>query len=280
MKSGHKKIYGVLGNPIGHSLSPAMHNAAFEAEGINAFYGAFETRDLKGSILGMRALGICGMSVTIPFKTGVMAYLDAIDPLGEEIGAINTIVNDGGVLKGYNTDGLGAMRALRSVIDPFGKRCVLVGAGGAARGIGFFAKKYGMTLMVANRSENRGRYLADLLKCPFVPLGEIGETDADVLIQTTPVGMFPEEDASPVSKDVFHKEMVVMDAIYNPLETKLLKDARAMDCATIGGLEMFIQQGAEQFRLWTGLAPPLGIMRDVVTRALSQNIRAESSGRR
>lgn len=270
MKSGHKRIYGVLGNPIGHSLSPAMHNAAFKAAGIDAFYGAFETRDLKGSILGMRALGICGMSVTIPFKTGVMAYLDVVDALSEEVGAVNTIVNDGGVLKGYNTDGLGAMRALRAVTDPTGKRCVLVGAGGAARGIGFLAKKSGMTLVVANRSENRGRHLADLLKCPFVTLGEIGEVAADVLIQTTPVGMFPEEEISPISKDLFHNGMVVMDAIYNPLETKMLRHARKKGCATIGGLEMFIQQGAEQFRLWTGLEPPLGIMRDLVTRALSK----------
>ncbi|EFK12020.1 shikimate dehydrogenase [delta proteobacterium NaphS2] len=271
MKQGHAKIYGVLGNPVGHSLSPAMHNAAFEALDIPSFYGAFKTTDLKGCIRGMRALGISGMSITIPFKTDVMAYLDALDPLAEQIGAVNTIVNENGLLRGYNTDGAGAMKALEAVVDPVGKRCVLVGAGGAARGIGFMAVKNGMKLTVSNRSENRGRTLADFLECPFVPLSEIKSLDTDVLIQTTPVGMFPRENASPVSADMFREGMVVMDAVYNPMETKMLKDARSRGCETIGGLEMFIHQGALQFQLWTGLEAPLKVMRAVVTNALSKS---------
>ncbi len=268
MRSEHAKIYGVLGNPLGHSLSPAMHNAAFKALNIHAFYGAFETSDLKGSMQGMRALGIAGMSVTIPFKTDVMGHLDVLDPLAEQIGAVNTIVNDDGRLKGYNTDGPGAMKALGAVISPVGKRCVLVGAGGAARGIGFMAVKSGMTLTVANRSENRGRALASLLKCPFTPLSKIEELDVDVLIQTTPVGMFPHVDISPVPDGVFREGMVVMDAVYNPLETKMLKKARAKGCVAIGGLEMFIHQGGLQFQLWTGRKPPLTVMRNVATEAL------------
>ncbi|MCG6877576.1 MAG: shikimate dehydrogenase [Deltaproteobacteria bacterium] len=269
MKKGPARIYGVLGNPIGHSLSPAMHNAAFEAEGINSCYVALESSDLKGSVVGMRALGIRGMSVTIPFKTEVMAYLDALDPLAEKIGAVNTIVNENGLLKGYNTDGSGAMKALDAVIFPAGKRCVLVGAGGAARGVGFMATKNGMNLTVSNRSEDRGGALADFLKCPFVPLSKIGELDVDVLIQTTPVGMFPRENASPVPSDIFREGMVVMDAVYNPMETKMLKDARSRGCKIISGLEMFIHQGALQFQLWTGREAPLIVMRDVVTNALS-----------
>ena len=270
MKIRPAKIYGVLGNPIGHSLSPVMHNAAFKVRGIHSLYGAFESSDLKGSIRGMRALGIRGMSVTIPFKTAVMPYLDALDPLAEQIGAVNTILNRGGRLTGYNTDGLGAMKALGDTINPAGKRCVLVGAGGAARGIGFMARESGMALVVANRSVDRGRALAAFLKCPFIPLDRIRETEADVLIQTTPVGMFPHENASPVPEDMFQKEMVVMDAIYNPLETQLLKSARARGCATISGLEMFIHQGAEQFRLWTGSNPPVDAMREAVTNVLSK----------
>ena len=270
MKGQPAKIYGVLGNPIQHSLSPVMHNAAFEAAGVNALYVAFESSDLKGSISGMRALGIRGMSVTIPFKTSVIPYLDELDPLAERIGAVNTVVNQNGRLKGYNTDGLGAMKALQERIDLVGKRCVLVGAGGSARGIGFMARENGMELVVANRSMDRGLSLADFLDCPFIPLERIGETVTDVLIQTTPVGMFPHEDASPVPGDVFRKEMVVMDAIYNPLETHLLKTARAHGCATISGLEMFIHQGAEQFRLWTGLNPPMDVMRAVVKNALEK----------
>jgi shikimate dehydrogenase len=270
MKSGPAKIYAVLGNPIGHSLSPVMHNAAFKTEGLNARYVAFESSDVKGSIVGMRALGIRGMSITIPFKTAVMPLLDRLDPLAKEIGAVNTIVNDDGRLTGYNTDGLGAMKALEAAMDPAGKQCILVGAGGTARGIGFMARRSGMTLVVANRSKDRGRELAAFLKSPFIPLEEIGDTKADVLIQTTPVGMFPHPNASLVPDHLMQKGMVVMDAIYNPLETQLLKTAQASGCHTIGGVEMFIRQGAEQFRLWTGLNPPVDIMRNAVLSALSE----------
>ena len=270
MKNHPAKIYGVLGNPIGHSLSPVMHNAAFKAAGVNALYGAFESSDLKGSIGGMRALGIRGMSVTIPFKTSVISYLDELDPLAEQIGAVNTIVNVKGRLKGYNTDGLGAMKALEAKIDLAGKRCVLVGAGGAARGIGFMAREKGMELVVANRSMDRGLALADFLECPFILLERIREMRTNILIQTTPVGMFPHENVSPVPKEMLQKDMVVMDAIYNPLETRLLKSARAKGCTTISGLEMFIHQGAEQFRLWTGLDPHVDLMRTVVKNALEE----------
>jgi shikimate dehydrogenase len=270
MKKGPARIYGVLGNPIAHSLSPAMHNSAFEAKGVNARYVAFESSDLKGSIIGMRALGICGLSVTIPFKTAVIPHLDRLDPLAKAIGAVNTILNRNGRLTGYNTDGLGAMKALEAVMDLMGKRCLLVGAGGAARGIGFTALERGMTLVAANRSKVRGRELAAFLKSPFIPLEEIAEVKADVLIQTTPVGMFPHENASPVPDPILQKGMVVMDAIYNPLETRLLKTAKRKGCRTISGLEMFIHQGAEQFRLWTGFNPPLDIMRNAVLSALSK----------
>ena len=270
MKNQQAKIYGVLGNPIGHSLSPVMHNAAFKAAGVNALYAAFESSDLEGSIRGIRALGVCGMSVTIPFKTSVIPYLDELDSLAEKIGAVNTIVNVKGRLKGYNTDGLGAMKALEAKIDLAGKRCVLVGAGGAARGIGFVAREKGMELVVAARSMERGQALADFLGCPFILLERIREIRADVLIQTTPVGMFPHENVSPVPKEMLQKNMVVMDAIYNPLETRLLKSARAKGCTTISGLEMFIHQGAEQFRLWTGLDPHVDLMRTVVKNALEE----------
>lgn len=265
------RIYGVLGNPVGHSLSPAMHNAAFKAVGVNAVYVAFESSDLKGSIEGMRALGIGGMSITIPFKTSVIPLLDELDPLGERIGAVNTILNREGRLVGFNTDGLGAMKALETEIDPAGKRCLLVGAGGAARGIGFMARESGMKLAVANRSVERGRALADLLECPSIPLERVREIEVDVMIQTTPAGMFPHEDASPVPDDVFRKGMVVMDIIYNPRNTRFLKSARSRGCLAMGGLEMFIHQGAEQFRLWTGLNPPVDVMRTVVKNALSKN---------
>ena len=272
MKNEQTEIYGVLGNPVQHSLSPVMHNASFKAAGINALYAAFESTDLEGSVGGMRALGIFGMSVTIPFKTSIIPHLDELDSLAEQVGAVNTIVNVKGRLRGYNTDGLGAMKALEGKMDLSGKRCVLVGAGGAARGIGFMARERGMKLVVVNRSTEGGQALADFLECPFILLERIGEIRADVLIQTTPVGMFPHENASPVPNDLLQKNMTVMDAIYNPLETRLLKNARAKGCTTISGLEMFIHQGAEQFRLWTGLNPDVDIMRAVVENALLKRL--------
>lgn len=265
-----RNVYGVLGNPIGHSLSPVMHGAAFKAAGIEAVYGTFQSVNLKGCIHGIRALGISGMSITIPFKTAVIPHLDAIDGMAREMGAVNTIVNRNGYLKGFNTDGWAAIKAIEKVVDPKGRRCIIVGAGGAARGIGYMARKKGMHVTVVNRGEERGSKLANFLECEFVPLSKIYDVDGDVIIQTTPVGMFPSADISPVPENVFHHGMVAMDAIYNPLETRFLKNAAARGCITVSGLEMFVLQGAEQFRLWTGLKPPTDVMRHVVKKALEE----------
>ncbi len=264
----HTTLYGVVGYPIGHSLSPAMHNAAFSASGLNAVYLAFETRDIKGCVEGMKALGIRGMSVTLPHKSAVIPLLDEVDGLAKGIGAVNTIVSDEGRLVGYNTDALGALRALEDKVELSGKTCLIIGAGGAARAIGFILRDRGIHLAVSNRSSGRGEALASALGCPFVSLEELRGTEADVLIQTTPVGMHPNDEECIILPHVLKKGMAVMDIIYNPSETRLLKIARERGCLTIGGLGMLIHQGAEQFRLWTGIEAPLNTMTQAVKNAL------------
>lgn len=264
----HTALYGVLGYPISHSLSPIMHNAAFSASGLNAVYIAFETEDIEGCAKGMKALGIKGMSITIPHKSSVMPFLDEVDDLAKKIGAINTIINGGGKLIGYNTDALGALKALEDKIELYGKTCLIIGAGGAARAIGFSLKQSGVRLNITNRTVRRGEELASSLGCPFVHLREVEGIQVDLLIQTTPVGMYPHVDQCPVPEHILKEGMVVMDIIYNPLETRLLKMAKVCGCVTVSGLKMFINQGAEQFRLWTGINPPVNVMNHAVKEAL------------
>jgi shikimate dehydrogenase len=265
----HTLLYGVVGWPIGHSLSPAMHNVAFAAAGINAVYLAFAARDIGAVIAGARALGIRGLSVTIPHKEAVIPHLDEIDDLAAKIGAVNTVVNHEGRLVGYNTDALGALTALEEKISLAGKKCVIVGAGGAARAIGFALRERVAAISVANRSPERGRDLATSLGCAFIPLEELDRVAVDLLIQTTPVGMTPHRDECPVPESALRAGMAVMDIIYNPLQTRLLAMAKSRGCVTVNGLSMFVHQGAEQFRLWTNLNPPVEAMTRAVLEALS-----------
>jgi shikimate dehydrogenase len=264
----HTDIYGVIGYPLAHSLSPVMQNAAFFEKGLNAIYLAFETKNLEDALKGIRALGIKGVSVTIPHKSSVIPLLDQVDDLAKRIGAVNTIVNDGGRLFGYNTDALGALEALKEKTEVFGKTCLILGAGGAARAIGYILKKHGVDLTLANRSHARGKELADFLECPFIPLEKATDIQVDLLIQTTSVGMYPNDDESIVSSDALNPGTVVMDIVYNPIETKLLATAKDRGCVTINGLGMFIRQGAEQFRLWAGLEAPVETMMSAVEEAL------------
>jgi shikimate dehydrogenase len=263
-------LYGVVGYPIGHSMSPTMHNSAFAASNLNAVYLAFETKDIDGSLRGMKAFGIKGVSVTIPHKSVVVPLLDEVDSLAERIGAVNTIVNDKGRLVGCNTDAIGAFMALKEKTELAGKTCLVIGAGGAARAIGFILRDHGVHLAISNRSIDRGEELACDLECSFVPLEDVRTVRADLLIQTTPVGMHPNDSQCIIAPDVLREGMVVMDIVYNPLETRLLTMARSRGCLTINGLGMFVHQGAEQFRLWTGLEPPLSAMVEAVEKALTR----------
>ena len=266
----HTSLYGVVGYPVRHSLSPALHNAAFAARGINAVYLAFETMDIEGVMQAMRSLGIKGMSVTIPYKSSVIPFLDKLDRLAEKIGAVNTVVNYDGCLVGYNTDAMGALRALEQKIDLKGKDCLIVGAGGAARAIGHILKKQSVRLTITNRTPFKGKSLAKRLDCSFIPWEERGGCKPDIVIQTTPKGMTPNIDECPLPGSAIRRGMTVMDIVYNPPHTRLLKIARAKGCTTISGVSMFVYQGVEQFRLWTSIEPSVRFMEQTVKKALAK----------
>ncbi len=263
-------LYGVLGHPVSHSLSPLMHNAAFDRIGYNAVYLAFDVQeqDLVQAISGIRALGIRGASVTIPHKIHVMEHLDEIDETALKIGAVNTIVNRNGHLYGYNSDCLGAMRALRENTDIRGKKVIVAGAGGAARAIGFGILEEGGELTILSHIRDEGERLAAVLDVDFHPLSEHALHDCDILINTTPLGMSPRTDTMAVTREFLKKDMVVMDIVYNPLRTLLLKEAETMGCTVVDGLSMFVYQGASQFESWTGRIAPSDLMREVVLKAL------------
>ncbi|MEJ2222660.1 MAG: shikimate dehydrogenase [Desulfobacterales bacterium] len=271
MIDAETSLFGLIGNPVAHSLSPVMHNQAFAASGYNGVYLAFRVIDPRTAIKGIAALDFKGVSVTLPHKVAVMDYLDEVDETAARIGAVNTIVNKRGRLIGYNTDCPGALEALRTRTSIKGKSVALIGAGGAARAIGFGLMAAGARVTILNRTRLSGERLAGDLQAQFLPLGEWAPDRYEVLINTTPLGMHPETDAAPIPKEELTKKMIVMDIVYNPLETRLLKEAAAGGCRTINGLEMFVFQGAKQFELWTGQKAPVGVMRAAVLEALQAN---------
>jgi shikimate dehydrogenase len=270
MPDARTALYAVLGRPVEHSLSPAMHNRAFEHAGVNAVYVAFETADIGAALGGMRTLGIRGASITIPHKVTALEFVDRLDEEARQIGALNTVVNRDGKLAGYNTDGRGAVMALGEHLDPAGRAVALIGAGGAARAIGFALKAEGARVTIFNRGEGRGRRLARDLGVDFRPLARFTAARCQVLINTTPVGMTPHTGRTPVDIADLPKSAVVMDIVYNPLETELLRQARRRGCTAIGGVSMFVFQGALQFELWTGRQAPVAVMRRAVMDALKK----------
>lgn len=270
--NSYTSLYCVLGNPVSHSLSPVMHNSAFAHMGYNAVYLAFQVMDIASAITGLKGLGIKGASVTIPHKVAVKPLLDELDENALKIGAVNTILNKEGRLFGYNTDCMGAIAALSEKTTIRGKDVVIIGAGGAARAIGFGIISEGGNLTVLNRSTDKGEQLAKDLGAEFCPLSEFSRAKCQVLINTTSVGMTPHVEAMPVQKKDLEKEMVVMDIVYNPLKTTLLKEAENIGCITVDGVSMFVCQGAAQFELWTGEKAPVHVMREVVINALSKKV--------
>ena len=259
----------LVGNPVRQSLSPLMHNRALEAMKIDGHYSAFCVTDPSAALAGIRGMNIRGASVTIPFKTAVMEYLDEIDPDAAALGAINTIVNERGLLAGYNTDWRGLTLALKDKTEIAGKTFVVIGAGGTARAAVYGIKKEGGLPVVVNRSVERGKELASAFECPFYPFESLPEIKAEGLINTTPVGMYPEVEKSPVKREVLGNYRVVMDVVYNPFYTKLLRDAAAMGAEIVSGAEMFIHQGALQLKLWTGREAPLELMRKTIYERLA-----------
>ena len=191
MIDARTELYGIIGNPVRHSLSPVIHNGAFRRMGLNGVYLAFDVKNLRETLSGVRGLGIRGLSVTLPFKTEVIPFLDRVEGAAERIKAVNTIANEGGKLIGYNTDWRGALEALEEKVDLKGKKVVLLGAGGAARAIGFGLRERGCQILVLNRSPGRAAELAKDLRCIQRPLSSIDGLEADVIVNATSIGMYP-----------------------------------------------------------------------------------------
>jgi shikimate dehydrogenase len=262
------ELYGVIGNPIRHSLSPIIHNGVFQRMGLNAVYLAFEVNNLKEAVNGMRELGLRGISVTLPFKTQILPYLDNIVDVARKIGAVNTISNEGGKMIGHNTDWHGALESLEEKVDLRGKKVLLLGAGGTARAIGFGLKEKGSQVIISNRSLDKANELAKDLGFVCKPWLSLNESEFDVIINATSVGMFPHNTENPLPKKLLREGTVVMDTVYEPLETRLLREAEEQGCVIINGLEMLARQGAAQIEIWTGKKPEIKEIKEDLHRAL------------
>jgi shikimate dehydrogenase len=270
----------LLGSPeaLKHSMSPAMHNAAFRDLGLDYVYEAYNGGSLEEAVGYLRSPDVKGANVTIPFKVEIMGYLDGLDGFASSVGAVNTIVNDGGVLRGFNTDGRAATRTLEeSYGDLSAAKVVLVGAGGSARALAYCLADEVARLVILNRSPEKAVALAKNLantRCKVEAGGLTYESlseallDAHILVNTTPLGMAPRVDETPVPQDLLRPGILVFDIVYTPLETKLLREARMVGCRTLAGDLMFVYQGAEAFRLWTGVEPPIKLMHETVLRGL------------
>ncbi|SFS00718.1 shikimate dehydrogenase [Halomicrobium zhouii] len=256
------QVYGLIGNPVGHSLSPPMHEAGYREVGLDARYVTFEpgADDAVAAVEGADALGVAGLNVTIPFKRDVLEAVDP-DPLAERIGAVNTIDFGEGTPTGYNTDAVGAVRALREHDVAIEGTAVVVGAGGAGRAVAFGLADEGMTVEIANRTVETAHDLAaDVPDASGHGLDDLDDllVDADVLVNCTSVGM--DEDRSPVAADALHGDLAVLDAVYSPIETRLLREAAAAGATTVDGAWMLLFQGVEAFERWTGERAPVDQM--------------------
>ena len=267
------KLYGIIGNPVSHSMSPAIHNTAFSEKGLNNIYVPLKVADIDSFMRECRNIDFHGFSVTIPHKESALPFLDDLDHTARKIGAINTIVNQNGKLIGYNTDCMAAVMGLEYSLKETdetlnNKKISIIGAGGAARAIAFGLKEKGCDITIFNRTIDRAEKLSHDVQCRFESFEEIHKLDSDILINTTSIGMFPDVDQTPVPKNILKEGMIVFDAVYNPIETRLLREANENGCHTVNGLSMFINQAAEQFRLWTNIDPPIGLMSKVVKEML------------
>jgi shikimate dehydrogenase len=270
------KLFGVLGDPVSHSLSPAMHNAAFKALAMDCEYHAFRVSpdSLHDAIHGAYALGFGGLNLTIPLKEKALEIVKPTD-IAKKIGAVNTIDFKNGII-GHNTDGLGARMALAgSGVEIKGKNVLLLGAGGAARAIAFTLATEGAIVTIANRTPQRAISLAK----DVGRVGKIGASglenirslvkNSDILINSTAIGMFPKVSDTLVTSDMMHRDLVIFDIVYNPLNTRLLQEARKAGAKTIDGVMMLVYQGAEAFKIWTGKTPPVDVMEKAVRERLA-----------
>ncbi|MEJ5284641.1 MAG: shikimate dehydrogenase [Brevinematia bacterium] len=275
-------LYCIFGNPVKHSFSPYIHNAAFRHLNLNSVYLAFEVSNIEEALKAVKTLGIKGCSITIPFKSDVINYLDEISDIASLIGAVNTIVNKDGKLSGTNTDTYGFYKALSNAIDITDKNIAIFGSGGSARA-GIFSLFYysnpSKVYIIARNKEKRETIKEEIISS----LKKIGKNieknllswdikdwkdinGIDVIVNTTPLGMHPDIDSSILNKEEIPEGKVVMDIVYNPVMTKFLTFAQERKCKIINGLEMLLQQGMKQFELWTGFNAPESIMREELNK--------------
>jgi len=281
--SAKTKLCCLIGDPVEHTMSPAMHNAAFKELGLDFVYLPFlvKPEQLAQAVAGLRAINVRGFNVTIPYKVDIVPLLDSLDPLAEKIGAVNTVVNTSGSLHGYNTDAEGFYRALEvHGVKLEGKKVAVLGAGGAGRAISYILTEKGARITVINRREHlaRAQDIADMIikdlgkPVKVVALNNLAEglCATDILVNTTSVGMWPHSGDSPVPAALLKGIPVVFDIVYNPTETCLLKQAAQAGAKTFGGADMLAWQGALAFELWTGLPAPLDLMRRQMLKTLDK----------
>lgn len=274
----HTSIYGLIGNPVSHSISPIIHNTLFKEMGFHSVYVPFKVDTIGKFIREFRSLDIKGYSVTIPHKESVISYLDETDQMAKKIGAVNTIINRNGRLIGFNTDCEAAVSVLEGIHnisgivtkngDLQGRKVILVGAGGVARAIAFRLKERGAQITIFNRNYERAQSLAHEVDCFYKKFSDLPATEADIVVNATSVGMFPAVHETPIDKSYLKPSMIVFDTIYNPLETTLLRDAKNQGCKTVGGLPMFVHQAAAQCKLWTGQMPSLELIEKIAYKKL------------
>jgi len=268
------KIFCVIGHPIEHSMSPIMWNPALQELGLDFVYLAFDVhpKNLEKAISGIRSLDIRGINVTLPHKETVIKYLDEIDPIALKIGAVNTIKNEEGILKARNTDASGAKKALIDAgCNISGKNIVFLGAGGVARSLAYIMAEESNSIILTDLIEERAIAVANEIKEKMkVNIeGKISNKDtineslkkADILINATPIGMYPRVEDTPITKDMLNADLFVFDVVYNPLETRLMKEAAEIGCQTLGGLDMLVNQGILAFEWWTNQNPNRSLMK-------------------
>jgi len=278
------KLVILLGQPLGHSVSPAMHNRVFEKLDMDYCYMPVEisAEDLKTVFRGLTKMNVAGFNVTIPHKVRIMEFLDELDPLAQTIGAVNTICLKDGRTKGYNTDGEGFVRSLeeKTNISVQGKRFFILGSGGAVRAIAMtLAFKGAEKIYLCNRTYSKAESLRHeinekILNCAEA-IEQTPETmvpflrNCDILVNGTQLGMHPNENRSPLDKSLISQHLIVSDIVYNPLMTKLLKDAQQLGCTIVDGLGMLIYQGAAAFQLWTGAEPLINEMSEIAYKLMT-----------
>ncbi len=284
MLTSKTKTLCIIGNPIEHSMSVTMHNAAIQNLGINYLYVAFNVfpNDLQNAINGLRSLNIKGASVTIPHKISAMKYLNKIEPMAKNIGAINTIKNDNGILIGRNTDGEGFLKSIKeSGYNLKNKKIVLFGAGGAARACAFYLAKEVNKITIINRSNTGMNDLISKLEANYkisiegINLSKSEDIkkeikDSDMLVNTTPVGMYPNVNESLVKQSWLNPNLFVVDIIYSPIQTKLLQEASSIGCNVLSGVDMLVNQGIIAFEWWTEVSPDKKLMKQVVLNELEK----------